>query len=91
VESSFERLEAAAHRPTTDAAREGKTGSPEIAREAQMIRIKPSHRGLLHKKLGMKPGGKIPLSSLLKAKHSSSAATRKEATFAVNARSWNKG
>jgi len=39
----------------------------------------------------MKPGAKIPLSSLLKAKRSSSAATRKEATFAVNARSWNKG
>jgi hypothetical protein len=56
-----------------------------------MIKIKKSHRGLLHKKLGMKPGATIPLSSLARAKRSSSPALRKEANFAINARSWNKG
>ncbi len=54
-----------------------------------MIAIKPSHRGLLHKKLGIKRGAKIPLSRLMKAKESSNPATRKQATFAENARHWN--
>lgn len=53
------------------------------------IKIKPSHKGLLHKNLGVKQGGKIPLSSLVKAKNSSSPAVRKRATFAMNARKWN--
>jgi hypothetical protein len=52
------------------------------------IQIKPSHRGLLHKDLGVPAGAKLPLSSMLKAKHSSNPAERKRATFAVNARSW---
>jgi len=52
------------------------------------IHIKKSHRGLLHKKLGIKSGKKIPLSELMSAKHSSSPAKRKEANFAINARSW---
>lgn len=54
------------------------------------IAIKPSHKGLLHKKLHKKQGETIPLRDLMRAKHSSSAAERKEATFAVNARSWGK-
>lgn len=53
-----------------------------------MIKIKPSRRGLLHKKLGVKQGHKIPLSELRHAKQSSSPAERKEATFAINARKW---
>ena len=53
-----------------------------------MIHIKPSHKGLLHKKLGVKQGVNLSLSSLTKAKHSSSPAERKEANFAINARKW---
>lgn len=54
------------------------------------IHIKPSHKGLLHEKMGVREGNKIPLASLLKAKHSKSPAMRKEANFAVNARKWHK-
>lgn len=50
------------------------------------IEIKPSHKGLLHKHLGLKPDQPIPLSTLMKAKKSSSPTVRKEATFAVNFR-----
>jgi hypothetical protein len=48
------------------------------------IHIKPSHEGLLHKKLGVPEGEKIPMSKLEAAKHSESPAKRKEATFAIN-------
>ena len=54
-----------------------------------MIKIKPSHRGLLHKNLGVKQGHKISEGSIRKAEHSSSAAVRKRAVFAENARHWN--
>lgn len=54
------------------------------------IKIKKSHKGLLHKKLGVPQGEHIPLSSLLRAKHSDSASMRKEANFAINARKWGK-
>jgi len=50
----------------------------------QQPMIKPSRRGLLHKKLGIPQGRKIPLATLMRAKRSSSPAMRKEATFAVN-------
>lgn len=53
------------------------------------INIKPSHKGLLHKKLGVKAGNKIPASKIAAAKNSSSPATRKQATFAANAKKWN--
>lgn len=46
--------------------------------------IKPSHKGLLHKKLGVPQGEKIPAKKLEQAKHSKSPAERKEATFAEN-------
>lgn len=49
-------------------------------------KIKPSRRGLLHKKLGIAQGTRIPLARLLKAKKSSSPAERKEANFAINFR-----
>lgn len=48
------------------------------------IKIKPSHKGLLHKKLGVPQGEKIPASKIAAAKNSSSPALRKEATFAQN-------
>jgi hypothetical protein len=41
------------------------------------ISIKPSHKGLLHRDLGVPQGQAIP-------------AVRKRATFAANAKSWNK-
>jgi hypothetical protein len=54
------------------------------------IRIKKSHEGKLHKALGIPAGKKIPVARLDQAKHSTSPALRKEATFALNARKWGK-
>ena len=53
------------------------------------INIKPSHKGLLHKDLGVASGKKIPASKLAAAKNSNSAAVRKRAVFAENAKHWN--
>lgn len=50
------------------------------------IKIKPSHKGLLHKKLGVPQGEKIPAAKLNAAKKSNSPALRKEANFATNAK-----
>ena len=52
------------------------------------IKIKPSHKGLLHKKLGVPQGKKIPKAKLAKAAKSKSPALRKEANFAKNANDW---
>ncbi len=52
------------------------------------IHIKPENKGKLHEKLGVPSGERIPASKLEAAKHSSSAAERKEANFAANARKW---
>lgn len=52
------------------------------------IKIKPSHKGLLHKDLGVKAGSPIPEKKLEKAKNSSDPAVRKRATFAENAKHW---
>jgi hypothetical protein len=52
------------------------------------IKIKPSHKGLLHKKLGVPQGKPIPAAKVAAAKNSSDPATRKQATFAQNAKSW---
>lgn len=54
-----------------------------------MINIKPSHKGLLHKNLGIKAGSPIPARALEKAAHSSSPAVRKRAVFAENAKHFN--
>jgi len=54
------------------------------------IKIKPSHKGLLHKDLGVPQGEKIPAAKLAKAKNSSNPAVRKRATFAQNAKKWAK-
>lgn len=48
------------------------------------IHIKPSHKGLLHKDLGVPEGQHIPKAKLRAAKHSKSAKIRKRATFAIN-------
>lgn len=54
-----------------------------------MIVIKPSHKGLLRKNLGVPEGEPIPASKLAAAKKSPSPAVRKRATFALNAKGWN--
>jgi hypothetical protein len=53
------------------------------------IHIKPSHRGMLHKEMGVPAGEKIPTSRLEKAKEGASPAERKRITFAENAKHWN--
>ncbi len=55
------------------------------------IHIKPENKGKLHKETGTPKGKKIPEAKLEAAKNSSSPAERKRATFAENARHWNKG
>lgn len=50
------------------------------------IKIKPSHKGNLHKALGIPAGQKIPLSKEEKAAHSKNPTLRREAQFAINAR-----
>lgn len=53
------------------------------------IKIKPSHKGLLHKNTGTPQGQKVPVSKIKSAEHSSDPAVRKRAVFADNARKWN--
>lgn len=55
------------------------------------INIKPSHRGLLHKDLGVPAGKPISQAKMDSAKAGASPAERKRITFAENARHWNKG
>jgi hypothetical protein len=55
------------------------------------IHIKPSHRGLLHKDLGVPAGQPIPAAKMEKAKANASPAEKKRITFAENARKWNHG
>lgn len=54
------------------------------------IRIKPSHKGALHRAMGIAQGKKIPVARLKAAKKSRDKAERKEATFALNARKWKR-
>lgn len=51
------------------------------------IKIKKSHKGLLHKNLGVPQGEKIPASKL-KIKESDSTAVKKRKVFAQNAKKW---
>ena len=53
------------------------------------IKIRPSHRGLLHKKEGIPAGKPIPEGTLMHDLHSKSEKLRKEAQFAENAKHWN--
>ena len=52
------------------------------------IRIKPSHKGLLHRDLGVSQDAPLSRQQLEHAKRSPDPAVRKRATFAINARSW---
>jgi oligoendopeptidase F len=54
------------------------------------IRIKKANQGKLRKSTGTKKGKNISVSKLRKMKRSKNAKTRKRATFALNARKWNK-
>lgn len=54
------------------------------------IHIKPENKGLLHEDTGTPAGEKIPAKKLTKAKNSPDPAVRKRATFAENAKEWNK-
>jgi len=62
-----------------------------MARRKSGIYIKKKNRGKLRAKAGVKKGNKIPASKLRQMKKSKSAATRRQATFALNARKWKKG
>ena len=55
-----------------------------------MIEIKSSHKGLLHKELGVPKDEKIPKGKL-KIKRTDTPAERKRKNFAINASKWNKG
>lgn len=55
------------------------------------IYIKPANRGKLRKSAKAKKGKKIPVKKLRTMKKSKNPKTRKRATFALNARSWNRG
>jgi len=52
------------------------------------IHIKKSHKGLLHKKLGVAQGSPIPSGKLSEALGSKSESLRREAQFAENAKKW---
>jgi hypothetical protein len=65
------------------AASKGRSGKPSI-------KIKPSHAGRLHKALGVPAGQPIPAAKLAAAKNSTNPATRKQATFAINAKGFKK-
>ena len=54
------------------------------------IRIKPSHKGELHKELGVKVGKKIPAKKLEEAKKDASPKEKKQIQFAENAKKWRK-
>jgi hypothetical protein len=62
-----------------------------MARSRSRIRIKPSRKGSLRRIAGAKKGKPIPRATLLRLKKSKSAAVRRKATFALNARGWRKG
>lgn len=54
------------------------------------IAIKPSHKGLLHKNLGVPQDKKLTIAQMQSAARSESPAERKRAQFALNARKWSK-
>lgn len=61
-----------------------------MAKRRSGIHIKKANRGKLRKTAKAKKGKKIPASKLRSMKKSKNPTTRKRATFAMNARKWNK-
>jgi hypothetical protein len=59
-----------------------------MAAEKGSIRIKPSHKGDLHRDLGVPRGTPLSDRLLAAAKKSPNPAERKRATFAENAKRW---
>ena len=55
------------------------------------ITIKAKNKGKLRKTTGTKKGNTVPVAKLRALKASKNPKTRKRATFAMNARKWNKG
>ena len=60
-----------------------------MSSKTSSILIKPSHKGALHRMLGIKEDEKIPVSKLEEAAHSKDPTERKRARFALNARLFN--
>jgi hypothetical protein len=56
--------------------------------KTNVIHIKKSHEGLLHKNLGVGKSKKLTDKELQEAKHSKNPAERKRAQFAINAKKW---
>lgn len=54
------------------------------------IKIKESHKGELHKDLGIPAGEKIPSGKLKAAEKTAGPAEKKRIVFAENAKKWNK-
>jgi hypothetical protein len=52
------------------------------------IHIKASHKGRLHRALGVPQSRKLTMAQIEKAEHSRKSAVRKEADFAAAARKW---
>ena len=52
------------------------------------IHIKKSHKGRLHRALGVPQGQKLTQAQIMKAEHSRKPAVRKEAHFAAAAERW---
>lgn len=59
-------------------------GGVKAVRPNEPIIIKPSHRGLLHKHLGLNPNDPVPLDMLHKAAANQNPDIRREAQFALN-------
>jgi hypothetical protein len=55
------------------------------------INIQPSHKGLLHKNLGIAQSKPIPTATLRSKMKNASPAVKKRLVFAMNARRWGKG
>jgi hypothetical protein len=62
-----------------------------MAARRSPIKLKAANKGKLRKKAGLgKKGRKLTVAELNRMKRSPNPLTRKRATFALNARSWNK-
>ena len=83
------RGESIDHRGTQVNSAMRRTDGCSMARKSG-IHIKKANRGKLRASTGTPKGKRIPVATLRKLKHSRSAATRRRATFALNARQWGK-
>lgn len=62
---------------------------PRGAKRGGGIHIQSSHRGLLHKQMGIPADKPIPTKALEREKSGASPAEKKRIVFAENARRWN--